>query len=96
LPPIIYFLLFIAIGIGTVLAMMIIWTMNKLLTRIKYPPKLRVYSTLWTAVVPSFIGCMLATGPVLLLLTLIKEISEPMFDQVAFKFDWAEWSPEEL
>lgn len=94
LPSIIYVLIFLAIGLGTTLAVVLIWTLNRGITRIKYPPKLRIKQTIIKAFVPPVMGTIMATLPVLLMIIIIKEAQVPIFSAIPYSYDPGSYSDE--
>ncbi len=64
--------IFILLGMLTVLAIFIVWLINKVFSKVEHPPKLRFVPTFVVAFVPAIIGSLLATIPIILYLYIMN------------------------
>lgn len=84
----IYLVLFIGLGLVTVIGILVIWLFNKFISRIENPPKLRLNQTFIVAFIPPIIGSLIATIPVVFYLyVFINLLTQSLFDQIQFSYD---------
>lgn len=87
---VIYLFLFSLLGILTIFGIMLFWLANKLLSKIQYPPQLKIKDTIRITFWPTLVGSFIGSVPFFMMILLIYALNVTSFYDVSkffYKYD---------
>ncbi|CAD8201131.1 unnamed protein product [Paramecium pentaurelia] len=83
-----YLVLYLVIGILINIGIFVIWVINKSISIIPDPPKLRIYQTFIVAFLPPITGVIRATIPIIIYVLILDNLFAPdLFSGITYNYD---------